>query len=179
MDKAHNTHSLNYLSPHFSVSEMTFSQWAVRNGVANEPNHEQAENLKRVAALLEGVRRALLDMPITISSGFRNVQVNWAIGGVETSAHVDGLAADFVCPDYGTPADIMQRLLGTPAGRLALYAPVYGNVAGKTPLFDQLILEERWVHLGLALEGKRPRGQVLQATFKPLSKPVYTLWKPL
>jgi hypothetical protein len=175
MDNAQtNPQSSNYLSPHFGLSELTFSQWATRHGVDNTPDAAQLNNLKRLAHTLEGVRTALMGMPLIVSSGFRNEQVNDAIGGVDTSAHVDGLAVDFVAPDYGTPADIMQRLIGSPQGQAALCAPT-GRV--RAPLFDQLILEGRWVHLGLAPEGKRPRGQVLKATFKPNAKTIYTPWR--
>jgi hypothetical protein len=39
--------------------------------------------------------RALFDKPIAISSGYRNPQVNKAVGGVSNSAHALGHAADF------------------------------------------------------------------------------------
>jgi zinc D-Ala-D-Ala carboxypeptidase len=39
--------------------------------------------------------RALFNRPIEITSAYRNPQVNAAVGGVPTSAHALGHAADF------------------------------------------------------------------------------------
>jgi len=71
--------------------------------------------------------------------------VNRMIGGVSSSFHTMGLAADFICPGYGTPLMVAKKLLGVDA-----------------LMFDQLIHEYgRWVHLGLAPNGKSPRLQAL------------------
>lgn len=40
--------------------------------------------------------RAVYDLPIIITSGFRSAQLNAAVGGAKNSAHMYGLAADVV-----------------------------------------------------------------------------------
>jgi zinc D-Ala-D-Ala carboxypeptidase len=82
------------LSAHFSLEELTRSDTAARLGIANDPTPEHLANLRHLAEQMETVR-ALFDKPIGISSGYRNPQVNRAVGGVSNSAHALGHAADF------------------------------------------------------------------------------------
>ncbi len=132
------------LSTHFSLAEMTASQWAARAGIENEPGSVEIENLKRLAATLELVRYAL-GCPVIITSGYRCPEVNRNVGGASSSMHVQGLAADFIAPGFGTPYQVAKKLMGVDAIK-----------------FDQLIHEfGRWVHLGLAVSGKEPRLQAL------------------
>jgi zinc D-Ala-D-Ala carboxypeptidase len=142
------------LSPHFWLSEFTHSQAATRQGISNAPNVFQVANLERTAALLELVRDALGGVPIIISSGFRSQAVNRAVGGATNppSAHLDGCAADFTAPGFGSPRAICQRLVALPA--------VMAGV-------DQLIYEGTWVHIGIAPKSSAPRGEVLTAIFAP------------
>jgi len=91
---------------------------------------------RRVEALdaYQQVRTILGDKPIIITSGYRCYELNVACGGAENSAHLHGLACDFVCPEFGTPLDI--------CGALEPHMAMLG--------IDQLIWEyEGWVHLGL------------------------------
>jgi zinc D-Ala-D-Ala carboxypeptidase len=52
------------------------------------------ENAKRAMWKLQAMRRAMGSAPITISSGFRSVSCNSAVGGSATSRHMYGDAAD-------------------------------------------------------------------------------------
>jgi hypothetical protein len=135
-------------TPNFTYEELTHSEYAVRHGIDNRPSPEQEINLLRVANALEVVRELLGGFPISISSGYRNQEVNEGTGGSRTSAHMKGLAVDFFCPAYGRPFEI--------ADYLATALPTAGL------LFDQLIHEYgRWVHLGLAEDGVEPRLDLL------------------
>jgi len=138
---------MDKLTDHFSLAEMTVSETAARKGIDNTPSPAIIKNLTRTAQLLERVRVLLGSKPILVSSGYRSPALNAAVGGSKTSAHMQGLAADFICPGFGTPLAICQRLdsLGVE--------------------FDQLIQEGTWVHIGLAAEGIKPRRQVLTARF--------------
>ena len=133
------------LSEHFTLAELIASDWAERNQVDNTPPTEIIENLKRLAAKLEEVR-TLLGYPITINSGYRSSKVNKAIGGKPTSSHVQGLAADIKCPQFGTPEQVCKKISES-------------NMA-----WDQLILEyatpdgRGWTHIGI---NKQMRQQVL------------------
>ena len=131
------------LTQHFTLEEMTASQTAARMGLSNEPSDAQQAALKKTAELLEVVRAALGSKPMTITSGYRSPEVNQAVGGVGHSAHMDGMAADFICPSFGTPLEICRAL------------------ASRQPAleFDQLIHEYgQWVHIAW---GNPQRRQVL------------------
>lgn len=133
------------LSPNFTLEELTHSETAVRRGIKNEADAVIINNLTIVAANMESVRKLLNNSPITISSGYRSPAVNSAIGGSKTSAHMNGWAVDFICPRFGTPKDIVDKLKDSAIK------------------FDQVIEEGTWVHISFAPERRR---QILKATFK-------------
>ena len=134
------------LSPHFGLDEMTASQYAARKGIDNTPDAVALANLRTTATGMEMVREALGNNPISISSAYRSVRVNKAIGGVATSQHCEGKAVDFKCPAFGTPRDIVAALKKTKIK------------------YDQLILEfwsggqTGWVHISFS---HNPRLQCL------------------
>lgn len=129
---------MTQLSPHFSLEEMTFSQTAARRGIDNTPPEGVRQRLETTAARMEGVRRALGEKPIRVSSGYRSPALNDAIGGSDTSAHTLGWAVDFTCPGFGTPLQVAKALAesGIP--------------------FDQLIHEHgSWVHISFDPRGRQ------------------------
>jgi zinc D-Ala-D-Ala carboxypeptidase len=131
------------ISEHFTLEEMSFSEAAARLGIDNTPGPAIIENLKLVAFFMERVRTLLGDKPITVHSGYRAQAVNHAVGGVSVSAHCLGLACDFVCPSFGSPAEVALAIL-------------------KSLLeYDQLILEYGWIHVSLAAKGMRCRREAL------------------
>jgi zinc D-Ala-D-Ala carboxypeptidase len=127
------------LSEHFSLAELTISQTASRLNLDNTPGPGTLEHLKVLAQTLEKVR-ALLGKPLLINSGYRSIAVNRAVGGVGTSAHCLGYAADFICPAFGTPLDIAKAL------------------AASDLKWDQVIEEHTWLHISV---DPRMRQQVL------------------
>lgn len=133
------------LTLNFTLAEFTRSEIAARRGIDNTPPPDIVEELRATAMVMERVR-AILGAPITITSGYRCLALNRAIGSKDTSAHVWGGAVDFTCPGFGDPLAVAQRL----AGRQALLG------------FDQLIIEfKRWVHIGRAAGERTPRGELL------------------
>ena len=62
-----------YLTPNFSLAELTASQTAVRLGLDNTPGPEALANLRRTAALLEDIRERTF--PHSRLSGVANVLV--------------------------------------------------------------------------------------------------------
>ena len=82
------------LTEHFALEEFTLSSTALALGIENEPLPEHLVNLQILAEKMEAVR-ALFNKVIEITSGYRNPQVNKAVGGVPNSAHALGHAADF------------------------------------------------------------------------------------
>jgi zinc D-Ala-D-Ala carboxypeptidase len=82
------------LSEHFLLEEFTLSSTALALGIENKPTTEHMERLRQLAEQMETVR-SLFNLPIEITSGYRNPQINAAVGGVPTSAHALAYAADF------------------------------------------------------------------------------------
>lgn len=78
------------LSAHFSFSEMCFTSVNLPN-VCSNPEH--VKNLVRLCDILEVIRDHV-NKPIRVNSAFRSPAVNRAVGGVVTSDHLIGCAAD-------------------------------------------------------------------------------------
>jgi zinc D-Ala-D-Ala carboxypeptidase len=115
------------LTSHFTLAELSVT----RHG-DNAPPPVVVERLRAVTApMLEQVRTLLGDRPIIVTSGYRSPAVNTAVGGVATSAHLTGYAADFICPAFGTPLEVCA------------------TISRSTLDFDQLIQEGTWVHLSV------------------------------
>lgn len=134
------------LSEHFTLEEFIRSDTAARLGIDNTPSLAVEKELSRLSELMEQVR-SLLGYPIRISSGYRSPAVNKAVGSKPNSKHIQGLACDFICPDYGTPVDIVKAIQASQIE------------------FDQCILEfynpqthDGWVHIAL---GRDMRRQIL------------------
>ena len=87
-----------HLSEHFTLGELTKTSAKTADG--NIPSHVHIENLKRLCRWLELLRMRWNMMygegndPLIINSGYRSPQVNKAVGGVATSNHLTGCAAD-------------------------------------------------------------------------------------
>ena len=86
------------LSENFTYEELTRSDTAVRLGVENTPNQSEIENLKRLAALLQEVKKAVNGKAVMINSAYRSKPVNDAVGSKDTSQHRLGCAADLRVP---------------------------------------------------------------------------------
>lgn len=113
---------------YFSINELTKTS----TGISNIPNAEQVANLTYLVENLLDKAREELAMPIRVTSGYRSEAVNRRVGGVATSQHTKGEAADLVCANNAKLFEIL-----------------------KTMKFDQLIWEKgnniqpAWVHVSL------------------------------
>jgi zinc D-Ala-D-Ala carboxypeptidase len=123
-----------HLSPHFTLAEMTASSTARRLGVSNQPPQELVPRLIRTAEMLERIR-STLGVPVIVTSGYRGEQVNKAVGGVTSSDHTQGHAADICAPRYGSPAAVAQTL-----------APLV-SVLGIGQLILETVGSSSWVHV--------------------------------
>ena len=79
------------LSRHFTLFEMCNVK---RYGRFNLPDANEIANLKQLCSFLEMLRDRLGGLSIIVNSGYRSRSVNLHVGGVPTSDHVKGLAAD-------------------------------------------------------------------------------------
>lgn len=82
------------LTNNFTLAEMSHSNTAKAKGLNNEPNRDQIDNLKILCVELLQPLRDIYKELFIISSGFRSLEVNTAVGGVPTSQHMKGQAAD-------------------------------------------------------------------------------------
>lgn len=82
------------LSADFSLDELTHSNYAVQHHINNSPGELEINNLKKLSNdILQPIRNAN-KKPIHVNSGYRCSLLNTKIGGVSTSQHVKGQAAD-------------------------------------------------------------------------------------
>ena len=127
------------LSPHFSLSEFTKSQTAIRKGIDKTQKGAPLEALKALCVnVLEPVREHF-GKPIKISSGYRCKALNDSIGGSGTSQHCAGEAADFEVP-------------GVSNKEVAKY--IRDNLT-----YDQLILE--------GYDGQDPNSGWIHVSYRP------------
>jgi hypothetical protein len=121
----------NNLTEHFYLTEVTDSIIAERNNIDNSLPADLMTTAYKTAVGMEKVRACLGNKAISVSSWYRCLQLNRILRSKDTSQHRKAEAVDFICPAYGTPADIVKKL----AENKDLIR------------FDQLILEHTWVHI--------------------------------
>ena len=154
------------LSKHFPLEDALFSQTATREGILNIPSPEQLRCMTVAAAGMELVRGMLDDKPCHVTSwlrveeleriitrkdfaawcirhGFKSQKEGWKVY-FPRKAHPQGYAIDFVCRDFGTPSQVVDRIRSSKIR------------------YDQLIMEQDWVHISFA---PALRMQVMTATF--------------
>lgn len=119
---------------------MCASTTAKARGIQNIPNAEQIENLRKLCVRLLQPLRDLYNEPFIINSGFRNPELNKAVGGVPTSQHAKGKAADISVKE---PRKLLAELLRSGLD------------------FDQAILYPTFLHL--SYHSGSNRKQVLYA----------------
>ena len=79
---------------YFSIKELTKSETATKKGIDNTPNAGQVKNLGALIDNLLDPIREQWGAAIYVTSGFRSVALNKAVGGVANSHHLGGYAAD-------------------------------------------------------------------------------------
>lgn len=134
------------ISRHFKYSEFTKSDTATRLHINNAIcDWDVRDNIK---ALVEDILQPLRNAwggPLFINSGYRCPELNKAVGGVPTSQHVKGQAADVGCTD---PISLARL-----AVRLGLD-------------FDQMIVYPSFVHFSYKKEGENRRQVLYSEKYK-------------
>lgn len=138
------------LSAHFTLAELTASNMAKAKNIDNTPPPELLPRLVLLAEMLERVRSRLA-APIIVTSGYRCRQLNLAVGGVTSSDHTQGHAADIVAPGYGSPYQIAKAL-----------APLV-SVLGVGQLILEGVRGKQWVHLSTH-SPEKPANRVITIT---------------
>lgn len=149
--------SLQYKSTiimiYFNLDELMRSPTAARIGMANTADASVTANLKALVDNILDPLRMRWGGPITVNSGYRSPRLNAAVGGVPSSQHTTGHAADISVGSRRGNKELFQLII-----RLNLP-------------FDQLIFESGslsqgpdWVHV--SYDSSRNRRQVLYLTKK-------------
>ena len=143
------------LSEHFTLAELTKTNVKIKN----VPNEAQVENLKRLCGWLEMLRSKWNKRygegndPIIINSGYRSPEVNKAVGGVPTSNHLTGCAADI-------------KVSGIE--QLIRYATILLDISDESQEdFDELLIERSpkgtyWLHFAVRPSGNRRKVRLIQ-----------------
>lgn len=126
---------------YFTIAELSRSATAVAKGIKNVP-----PTVKEMDALMTLITECLNPIreryghPIRVTSGFRCEALNRAVGGVASSQHLKGEAADL----QGATDDETARIF---------------ECARDLGVYDQLLFEhgkgKRWVHISHKASGDR------------------------
>lgn len=136
------------ISKHVSYREAIRSNTATRMGLNNHPSAMQVCNMELLCSEVFEPLRANWEEPIRISSMFRSVALNRAVGGSSSSQHCKGEAMDIQGANGVSNAE--------------LYYFIRDNLE-----FDQLIWEygtdeqPAWVHVSFT-DNKPNRNQTLR-----------------
>ena len=96
-----------YRPKYFSFSEMiTTSSTAQEN---NLPDWDDINRLLELCRWILDPAREMYGKPIVVNSGFRTPFLNHLVGGVSTSQHMQGLAADLRCDDPKALFDLIAE----------------------------------------------------------------------
>ena len=119
---------------HFRLEEFLDSSTARQKSIQNSPSWEIIGHLNELALFLDDLREAW-GSGIKVTSGFRNEDLNSAVGGVETSVHKIGYGAD-IQPSNGKFDEFVRFI----------------KEWAKNKSYDQVLIESkgktRWIHIG-------------------------------
>lgn len=136
---------------------MCASRKASLYSIDNFPTFEVADHLRELAEKILDPLRIAWGSAIRVNSGYRCNRLNEVVGGVPTSAHKTGYAADLY-PANGKIEDLIN------------FTKTWA--CGNGIKFDQLIRETTkdgqsvWLHIGLYGPGNCQRGQILNIVKK-------------
>ena len=125
-----------YTPKFFTLPELLKSETADTKRINNVPSFTVVENLNKLCQLILDPTRAKLEAPIYVTSGYRCMALNVAVGGVGNSQHLMGCAADLQYKD-------LQRLF---------------DILKDNPNVDQLLFERsktsKWLHVSISAKGE-------------------------
>ena len=115
------------LSKHFSLDEFTCSATAQAMGIVNSPGSIELANLRFMCEEVLEPAREVIGEPIHITSGYRCLALNRAVGGVAQSYHVRGLAADLHIVSAAHASRLADALNAQPYCDLILVEHAHGT----------------------------------------------------
>jgi len=87
------------LTENFTVAEFERSATATKHGIDNTMRGNVLVNAKELCLKVLQPARDALNMPLTVSAGYRSSGLNPLVGGAKNSHHMYGMAADVKCKD--------------------------------------------------------------------------------
>ena len=154
-----------FLSPHFTLEELTVSDTAKKYKISNLPTPIHEKTLVHTCQYLLEPLRALLNdkykeykgkkvkcVSIRVTSGYRSATLNAKIGGAKKSQHLQGEATDIEA----------KLIFQDNTSKVLPYTELYADIktfvrAGKLSV-DQCIQEKSgnavWVHISHLAAGK-------------------------
>lgn len=135
------------MAQYFTLWELVKSETAERRGISNFPSFAVVEHLRQLTEEILDPMREAWGGPLTVTSGYRCKALNKAVGGVSTSAHLEGWAADI------RPADKRRT------AKFILWAACWleENRINYDQAIDEQVKGERWLHIALKSNDGRQR----------------------
>jgi hypothetical protein len=139
------------MAQYFTLWELVKSETAEKKGISNFPSFDVVEHLRQLTEEILDPMREAWGGPLTVTSGYRCKALNKAVGGVATSAHLEGWAADI------RPADKRRT------AKFILWAACWleENRINYDQAIDEQVKGERWLHIALKSNDGRQRRQNL------------------
>ena len=147
---------------YFTLEELEHSDTATKYKIDNTANGDTRTNLTKLIELLLDPIRTKWGKPIKVNSGYRCSKLNRIVGGVSTSQHVLGEAADITVGSSEENKRLFEMIISM-------------NI-----LFDQLILEDggKWIHISLKWRTvSKNRREVLLGIRNSKGKMYYTKYQ--
>ena len=108
-------------SDYFTLQEFIKSTTAARLKIDNTPSAEILRNLEYGVQMVLDPLRRIHQKPIIITSGYRCEKLNKAVGGVATSWHTKGNAADIHVKNENEAREIFDILKTLPSVDTVLF----------------------------------------------------------
>ena len=140
---------------YFTLKELCASETATKKKIDNFPSFTIVEHLKEMTENILEPLRVAWGSSINVTSGYRCDALNKAVGGVSTSAHRLGWAADLV-PGNGKIDEF---------GKFVKEWLIRNRIR-----FDQIIFEQsgktKWLHVGFKSSTGSQRGETKNLILK-------------
>ena len=129
----------------FTLKEFIYSTTAGALGIDNVPDFNQVRNLDNLVKYVLNPCRQYIGTAIYVNSGYRSKRLNTIVGGVPTSQHMDGKAADITTLHDKANIDLFKFIVDKMD-------------------FDQCIRYKTFIHV--SYNGKFNRNQVIDKVNK-------------
>lgn len=96
-----------YRPKYFSFTELISTVSTAQEN--NLPDWDDINRLLELCRWILDPVREMYGKPIVVTSGFRSPSLNRLVGGVPTSQHMQGLAADLLCYDSKALFDLIAE----------------------------------------------------------------------